>query len=107
MESALPVQPKIPSPSLSAASKGQCKHPPMDQSSHTKDGEVASEIKTADNELNSLDKQAAVTANVSEATPESLSKGQKSPESAPVVTEDVQEKQPAGEQGKNIFLIIN
>ncbi|KAG6469413.1 hypothetical protein ZIOFF_074130 [Zingiber officinale] len=100
MESALPVQPKVPSPSLSAASKGQCKHPPMDQSSHTKDGEVASEIKTADNELNSLDKQAAVTANVSEATPESLSKGQKSPESAPVVTEDVQEKQPAGEQGK-------
>ncbi|XP_074567368.1 E3 ubiquitin ligase PARAQUAT TOLERANCE 3-like [Curcuma longa] len=100
MESAFPVQPKVPSPTLSAASKGQSKHPPMDQSSHTKDGEVASEIKTADNELNSLDKQAAVTANVSEATPESLSKGQKSPESAPVVTEDVQEKQPAGEQGK-------
>ncbi|XP_074579444.1 E3 ubiquitin ligase PARAQUAT TOLERANCE 3-like [Curcuma longa] len=100
MESALPAQPKVPSPTLSAASKDEAKHPTMDQSSHMKDGEVASEITTENNELISLDKKAAGTANVSEATPESLSKGQKSPENAPIVTEDVHEMQPVGEQAK-------
>ncbi|KAG6473078.1 hypothetical protein ZIOFF_066985 [Zingiber officinale] len=100
MESAHPALPKVPSPSLSAASKDEANHPTMDQSSHMKDAEVASEIKTANNELISLDKKAAITPNVSEATPESLSKGQRSPESAPIVTEDLHEMQPVGEQAK-------
>ncbi|WOK91578.1 hypothetical protein Cni_G00269 [Canna indica] len=100
MESARPLQQKIPSPTLSSSSKDKPKQPAMEQSSHMKEDEVANEVKATNDELSSLEKQPVINANVSETTPESLSKGPKSPESTPIVAEDIQEKQLVGEQGK-------
>ncbi|URE15417.1 DWNN [Musa troglodytarum] len=100
MESARPLQPKIPSPTLSVASRDEPKQPTMEQPSHKKEGEVACETKDANNEMNSLDKRSAINTNVSEATPEPLSKGPKSPESAPAPEDVQQEKHLAGDQGK-------
>ncbi|XP_042463221.1 E3 ubiquitin ligase PQT3-like isoform X3 [Zingiber officinale] len=99
-ELAHPVHPKASSYTLSAASKDMPKHSATNQSDNMINGEVASEIKTGNSELNPADKQAAVNVNVSEAAPESLSKGPRSPECASVVRDIVQEKQIAGEQGK-------
>ncbi|CAD5189912.1 unnamed protein product [Musa acuminata subsp. malaccensis] len=100
MESARPFQPKIPSPTLSVASRDEPKQPTMEQPSHKKEGEVACETKDSNNEMNSLDKKSAINTNVSEATPEPLSKGPKSPESAPVPEDVQQEKHLAGDLGK-------
>ncbi|KAG6525052.1 hypothetical protein ZIOFF_015004 [Zingiber officinale] len=101
-ELAHPVHPKASSYTLSAASKDMPKHSATNQSDNMINGEVASEIKTGNSELNPADKQAAVNVNVSEAAPESLSKGPRSPECASVVRDIVQEKQIAGEQGQKM-----
>ncbi|CAL9750984.1 unnamed protein product [Musa acuminata subsp. burmannicoides] len=100
MESARPLQPKVPSPTYSVASKDEPKQHTVEQSSHMKEGGVASEVKATNNDINSSDKKAIINTPASEDVPESLSmKGPKSSESAPV-PEDAQEKQLAGEQGK-------
>ncbi|URD76631.1 DWNN [Musa troglodytarum] len=100
MESARPFQPKVPSPTYSVASKDEPKQHTVEQSSHTKEGEAASDIKATNNDMNSSDKKAIINTPASEDLSESLSKkGPKSSESAPV-PEDAQEKQLAGEQGK-------
>ncbi|XP_010917745.1 E3 ubiquitin ligase PQT3-like [Elaeis guineensis] len=100
MESARQVQPKNPSPTLSAASKGEPKQvPPADPSPNAMEGEAASNVKGANAETNSSDKK--VTANVikSEAVPESENAKETLLETFPV-PEEVQEKVLAGEQGK-------
>ncbi|CAL9116092.1 unnamed protein product [Musa textilis] len=100
MESARPFQPKVPSPTYSVASKDEPKQHTVEQSSHTKKGEVAGDVKATNNDMNSSDKKAIINTPASEDLSESLSKkGPKSSESAPV-PEDAQEKQLAGEQGK-------
>ncbi|CAL9174974.1 unnamed protein product [Musa hybrid cultivar] len=100
MESARPLQPKVPSPTYSVASKDEPMQHTVEQSSHMKEGEVASEVKATNNDMNSSDKKAIINTPASEDVPESLSmKGPKSFESAPV-PEDAQEKQLAGEQAK-------
>ncbi|XP_074590440.1 LOW QUALITY PROTEIN: E3 ubiquitin ligase PQT3-like [Curcuma longa] len=95
-----PVQRKASSHTLSAASKDLPTHPSTNQSHNMINGDAVSEIKTGNSELNPADEQAAANVNVSEAAPESLSKGPKSPECASVVSDVVQEKQITGEQGK-------
>ncbi|THU62087.1 hypothetical protein C4D60_Mb01t01460 [Musa balbisiana] len=102
MESARPLQPKVPSPTYSVASKDEPKQHTMEQSSHMKEGEVASEVKATNDDMNSSDKKAIINTPASEDVPESLSKkGPKSSESAPV-PEDAQEKQLAGEQAADM-----
>ncbi|XP_072989084.1 E3 ubiquitin ligase PARAQUAT TOLERANCE 3-like isoform X2 [Typha latifolia] len=98
MESARPVQSKIPSPTPSVASRDGPKGlPPVE---HSPEAESASGVKAANVDITSSDKKAMVIGNASEATPESTSAREpKSPEVAPV-SEDVQEKLLAGEQGK-------
>ncbi|XP_064957580.1 E3 ubiquitin ligase PQT3-like isoform X2 [Musa acuminata AAA Group] len=102
MESARPLQPKVPSPTYSVASKDEPMQHTVEQSSHMKEGEVASEVKATNNDMNSSDKKAIINTPASEDVPESLSmKGPKSFESAPV-PEDAQEKQLAGEQAADM-----
>ncbi|XP_008797347.1 E3 ubiquitin ligase PQT3-like isoform X2 [Phoenix dactylifera] len=100
MESAREVQPKIPSPTLSAASKGEPKQvPPTEPSPNVKEGEAASNVKGAHGETNSSDKKVTVNVNKSEAIPESENAKVTLPESSPV-PEETQEKLLAGDQGK-------
>ena len=107
MESARPLQPKVPSPTYSVASKDEPLQHTVEQSSHMKEGEVASEVKATNNDMNSSDKKAIINTPASEDVPESLSmKGPKSFESAPV-PEDAQEKQLAGEQGKKFVCVLS
>ncbi|XP_010277117.1 PREDICTED: uncharacterized protein LOC104611647 isoform X2 [Nelumbo nucifera] len=101
MESARCAQPKIPSPTHSATSKGDHMPPPQkDNTPCTK--ETADEGKAVTTiPQQSLEKgRVAQTVDVSEATHESMSmKGPTSQGSAPLA-EDVQQKMPAGEPGK-------
>ncbi|RWW20050.1 hypothetical protein GW17_00015857 [Ensete ventricosum] len=102
MESARPLQPKVPSPTYSVASKGEPKQHTVEQSPHIKEGEAASEVKATNNDMNFSDKKAVINTPASEDMPGPLSKkGPKLSEGAPV-PEDAQEKQLAGEQAADM-----
>ncbi|XP_010256056.1 PREDICTED: uncharacterized protein LOC104596546 isoform X2 [Nelumbo nucifera] len=102
MESARIPQPKAPSPTLSATSKGVNIPPP--QKYDTPDTkEIENEGKAVVNvPQQSIEKGKTVkTVDVSEATHESISmKEPTSQGSAPLVEEEVQQKMPTGEPGK-------
>ncbi|RZS12653.1 hypothetical protein BHM03_00044136 [Ensete ventricosum] len=107
MESARPLQPKVPSPTYSVASKGEPKQHTVEQSPHIKEGEAASEVKATNNDMNFSDKKAVINTPASEDMPGPLSKkGPKLSEGAPV-PEDAQEKQLAGEQGKKFVCAMS
>ncbi|TKV93735.1 hypothetical protein SEVIR_9G245600v4 [Setaria viridis] len=98
MESALPVQPKVRSPAVSAASKEEAKAPtPVEESP---DAESLNGAKAMNNEVNSSDKKATTIPDVGEGTMESKNVKEDKPVEVPPVAKDSQEKLPAGEQVK-------
>nr|XP_009396010.1 PREDICTED: uncharacterized protein LOC103981128 isoform X1 [Musa acuminata subsp. malaccensis] len=99
MESSHPLQPKDPSPTLSAVSKDEPNQFTAKQFSCVKEGEGASETKAGNSEMNSSDKKVVINTDVCVATAESLSKEPKSHQSPPMPG-DIREKKLAGEQGK-------
>ncbi|KAK6947556.1 DWNN domain [Dillenia turbinata] len=101
MESARCPPPKIPSPTLSAASKGEQMPPPRnEETQNVKEG--ADEVKVANVVQQTLEKgKAAKVPDVSEATHESMSvKEPASQGSALQAEEEVQQRLAAGEAGK-------
>ncbi|KAA8522209.1 hypothetical protein F0562_012882 [Nyssa sinensis] len=98
MESARCPQPKIASPTLSAASKGE--QLPPTQNTDTPNIETAEQGKVVNHPLQTLEKRwTAKVADVSEATLESV-KEPASQGSAPLADEEVQQKPVSGEAGK-------
>ncbi|CAN6299329.1 unnamed protein product [Urochloa humidicola] len=96
MESALPVQPKVRSPAVSAASKEEAKAPtPVEESP---DAESLNGAKATNNDLSSSDKKATTIPDVAEATMESKNVKEDKPVEVTPVAKDSQEKLPAGEQ---------
>ncbi|KAJ6827074.1 E3 ubiquitin ligase PQT3-like [Iris pallida] len=105
-ESARHMQLKVPSPTLSAASKAELRWiPPVEHSSdvkvgHVKEGDAAGKGKAVNDVNHSLDKKTPKNADPSETAPEAITgKDPILPETAPVA-EEVQEKLPGGDQGK-------
>ncbi|CAN6318369.1 unnamed protein product [Urochloa humidicola] len=98
MESALPVQPKVRSPAVSAASKEEAKAPtPVEESP---DAESLNGAKATNNDLSSSDKKATTIRDVAEGTMESKNVKEDKPVEVTPVAKDSQEKLPAGEQVK-------
>ncbi|XP_062205016.1 E3 ubiquitin ligase PARAQUAT TOLERANCE 3-like isoform X2 [Phragmites australis] len=98
MESALPVQPKVRSPAVSAASKEETKAPtPVEESP---DAESLSGVKATNVDVSSLDKKAATIPYVAEGTTESKNAKEDKPVEVTHIAKDSQEKLPAGEQVK-------
>ncbi|CAN6311040.1 unnamed protein product [Urochloa humidicola] len=98
MESALPVQPKVRSPAVSAASKEAAKAPtPVEESP---DAESLNGAKATNNDLSSSDKKATTIPDVAEGTMESKNVKEDKPVEVTPVAKDSQEKLPAGEQVK-------
>ncbi|CAM0145798.1 unnamed protein product [Urochloa decumbens] len=98
MESALPVQPKVRSPAVSAASKEEAKVPtPVEESP---DAESLNEAKATNSDLGSADKKATTIPDVAEGTMESKNVKEDKPVEVTPVAKDSQEKLPAGEQVK-------
>ncbi|CAN6311039.1 unnamed protein product [Urochloa humidicola] len=96
MESALPVQPKVRSPAVSAASKEAAKAPtPVEESP---DAESLNGAKATNNDLSSSDKKATTIPDVAEGTMESKNVKEDKPVEVTPVAKDSQEKLPAGEQ---------
>ncbi|CAM0145797.1 unnamed protein product [Urochloa decumbens] len=96
MESALPVQPKVRSPAVSAASKEEAKVPtPVEESP---DAESLNEAKATNSDLGSADKKATTIPDVAEGTMESKNVKEDKPVEVTPVAKDSQEKLPAGEQ---------
>ncbi|PKU82933.1 E3 ubiquitin-protein ligase COP1 [Dendrobium catenatum] len=86
MESARPVQSRVPSATLSRTSKGEPKQPlPADNTAYIKEGEGASEPKTDNFTSVFPDKKSEKTMDQAEATP---------------IPEEAQEKLPPGDLGK-------
>ncbi|KAK6778764.1 hypothetical protein RDI58_025482 [Solanum bulbocastanum] len=106
MESARILPPKIPSPSQSAASKGELLPPPPPppplKEENSKAQEIAEEGKNGSAPQQMLERGRTLkVADVSEATHESVSvKEPVSPGSAPLADEEVQQKPVVGEAGK-------
>ncbi|KAG8088343.1 hypothetical protein GUJ93_ZPchr0010g7737 [Zizania palustris] len=99
MESALPVQPKVRSPAVSAASKEEPKRAPPPPVEESPDAESHSGMKVTNVDMSSSNK-VPVVPDVVEGTLEcKILKEEKTPEATPVVKES-QEKLPAGEQVK-------
>lgn len=97
MESAIPVQPKVRSPAVSAASKEEPKRTPAPVE-ESPDVESHSEVKTTNVDMSSSDKKVPALPDVVEGTMESKILKEKTPEATPVVKES-QEKMPVvGEQ---------
>jgi E3 ubiquitin-protein ligase RBBP6 len=107
MESALPVQPKVRSPAVSAASKEEAKAPtPVEESP---DAESLNGAKATNNDVSSSDKKATTIPDVGEGTMESKNTKEDRPVEVPPVSKDSQEKLPAGEQGEKpsvLFLFL-
>ncbi|XP_059440781.1 E3 ubiquitin ligase PQT3-like isoform X2 [Corylus avellana] len=102
MESARCPQPKIPSPTLSAASKGEHKPSPVNEQT-LKIHETAVEVKAAVAPQQTADRaRTAKAADMSEATHESASVREPaaSQGSAPLAEEEVQQRLATGEAGK-------
>lgn len=104
MESARDPQPKIPSPSMSAASKGEQKSLPVIDET-PKIEETVDEAKPAVVPQKPIEKvRSAKVADVSEATHESISvKEPASQGSAQHIEEEVQQKLAPGEAGNEIL----
>ncbi|CAN4109478.1 unnamed protein product [Withania somnifera] len=104
MESARIVPPKMPSPSQSAASKGELLPPPPPlppKEENSKALEIAEEGKNGSAPQKTLERGTVKVADVSEATHESASaKEPASQGSAPFADEEVQQKPVVGEAGK-------
>jgi E3 ubiquitin-protein ligase RBBP6 len=107
MESALPVQPKVRSPAVSAAAKEEAKAPtPVEESP---DAESLNGAKATNNDVSSSDKKATAIPDVGEGTMESKNTKEDRPVEVPPVSKDSQEKLPAGEQGEKpsvLFLFL-
>lgn len=101
MESARHVQPRAPSPTLSATSKDEPKQPPpADNTAYIKEGEGASESKADNVAPQFLDKKSEKTMDQAEATPDlTNAKEAACAESTPIL-EEAQEKFPPCDQGK-------
>ncbi|RAL50702.1 hypothetical protein DM860_015849 [Cuscuta australis] len=103
MESARTPHPRIPSPSQSAASRGEKLPPPSlqkEESSRAQEGMQEVKVDAALQQVLEKEKTSKV-ADVSEATHESISaREQTSQGSAPLVDEEVQQKQAASDAGK-------
>ncbi|GJM84622.1 hypothetical protein PR202_ga00309 [Eleusine coracana subsp. coracana] len=96
MESALPVQPKIRSPAVSAASKEELKETtPVDESP---DADRLSGVKATNADVSSSDKKATAIPDVAEGTTESKKIKEDKPVEVPLLAKDAQEKLPGGEQ---------
>lgn len=105
MESARCPQPKIPSPSLSAASKGEQKPSPVNEQT-PKIHETAVEGKAAVAPQQTAERaRTSKAADMSEATHESASVREPaaSQGSAPLAEEEVQQKMATGEAGNVLF----
>ncbi|XP_039826397.1 E3 ubiquitin ligase PARAQUAT TOLERANCE 3-like isoform X3 [Panicum virgatum] len=96
MESALPVQPKVRSPAVSAASKEETKAPtPVEESP---DVESLNGAKATNNDVSSSDKKATTIPDVAEGSMESKNVKEDKPLEVTPVAKESQEKLPAGEQ---------
>ncbi|KAK3153776.1 hypothetical protein QOZ80_2BG0180990 [Eleusine coracana subsp. coracana] len=96
MESALPVQPKIRSPAVSAASKEELKEAtPVDESP---DADRLSGVKATNADVSSSDKKATAIPDVAEGTTESKKIKEDKPMEVPLLAKEAQEKLPGGEQ---------
>ncbi|RLN19251.1 E3 ubiquitin-protein ligase RBBP6-like isoform X1 [Panicum miliaceum] len=96
MESALPVQPKVRSPAVSAASKEETKAPtPVEVSP---DAESLNGAKATNIDVSSADKKATTIPDVAEGTMESKNVKEDKPLEVTPVAKDSQEKLPSGEQ---------
>ncbi|KAJ7952532.1 DWNN domain, A CCHC-type zinc finger protein [Quillaja saponaria] len=103
MEASRAPQPKIPSPTMSAASKGEQKASPSPANIGTaKIQEAVNDVKAVSAPQQTLEKlRLARTADLSEATHESMSvREQASQGSAQLVEEEVQQKMAPGDAGK-------
>jgi E3 ubiquitin-protein ligase RBBP6 len=98
MESALPVQPKIRSPAVSAASKEEPKEAtPLDESP---DADSTSGVKAINIDMSSSDKKATTIPDVAEGTMKSKNVKEDKPLEV-TLTKESQEKLPGGEQGES------
>lgn len=108
MESARNLPPKIPSPSQSAASRGELLPPPPPHKEETssKVQEIAEEGKNGSAPQQMVERgRISKVADVSEATHESVSvKEPASQGSAPLADEEVQQKHVAAEAGNDALL---
>ncbi|XP_062200293.1 E3 ubiquitin ligase PARAQUAT TOLERANCE 3-like isoform X2 [Phragmites australis] len=98
MESSLPVQPKVRSPAVSAASKEETKAPtPVEDSPNA---ESLSGAKATNVDVSSSDKKATTIPDVAEGSTESKNAKEDKPVEVTHVAKGSQEKLPAGEQVK-------
>ncbi|KAG2548949.1 E3 ubiquitin ligase PARAQUAT TOLERANCE 3-like isoform X2 [Panicum virgatum] len=98
MESALPVQPKVRSPAVSAASKEETKAPTLVEESP--DVDSLNGAKATNIDVSSSDNKATTIPDVAEGTMESKNVKEDKPVEVTPVAKDSQEKLPAGEQVK-------
>jgi len=105
MESALPVQPKLKSPAVSAASKEEAKaSTPVEESP---DAESLNGTKATNIDASSSDKKATTVPDIAEGTMDSKKAKEDKPVETTPLAKDSQEKLPAGEQGeKPLFLFL-
>lgn len=100
MESARPVQPRVPSPTFSAASKGEPSQPPLEQTADTKEVEGVSQPKV-DNVLpHSPRKKPEQNMEPTEATLVSANVKETAFAETNPIPEEALEKLPPGDQGK-------
>lgn len=106
MESARNLPPKIPSPSQSAASRGELLPPPSHKEETSKVQETAEEGKNGSAPQQMVERgRTSKVADISEATHESVSvKEPASQGSAPLADEEVQQKHVAAEAGNDALL---
>lgn len=107
MESALPVQPKVRSPAVSAASKEEAKA--LTCVDESPDAESLNGAKSVNIDVSSSDKKATAIPDVAEGTMESKNAKEDKPVEVAPVAKDSQEKLPAGEQGEKpsaLFLFL-
>lgn len=98
MESALPVQPKIRSPAVSAVSKEEPKETtPVDESP---DADSRSGVKATNVDVSSSDKNAITIPDVAEGTMQSKNMKEDKPMEVTLVAKESQEKPTGGEQGE-------
>ena len=107
MESVLPVQPKVRSPAVSAASKEETKAPTLVEESP--DVDSLNGAKATNIDVSSSDNKATTIPDVAEGTMESKNVKEDKPVEVTPVAKDSQEKLPAGEQGEKpsvLFLFL-
>lgn len=98
MESALPGQPKVRSPAVSAASKEEAKAPaPVEESP---DAESLNGARATNLDVSSSDKKATMIPDITEGTMDSKRVKEDKPVEVTPVPRDSQEKLPAGDQAK-------